>query len=401
MAALPACSGNIAFTLYRAHHVIFNPASLFHTIALAGLFICLGCSRTFLIKFSMRDGGYDYLPVTVNVMAEFIKFVFCLSISFYILLYKEGKRRKDIISFAGIQWLQLFKWSVPGLLYFFDNLLGFYILVNLSPAVYSLMGNFVIITTAILFRIVLKRKLSRTQWASLVILFLSIVALSNQNPDTGQLKHHQHVVQDKPSEDVDMPEICRRVLVAENYTSVAEVETSSFQMNKGHVLVLIQCLMSSSANIYNEKIFKEGSGMDDSIYLQNSKLYAFGILFNTVPLVLRSDFRNHVWRCGFFHGHNTQSFLLIIVTAAYGLTVALILKFRDNMFQVMSFQLTNVLIITSSVLFMDFHPALEFFLIAPIVLLAIFVFNAGKKKNKKVIGEVEYTSLERGDTLME
>ncbi|EDO39951.1 predicted protein, partial [Nematostella vectensis] len=401
----------------------------FHTILLAGLFICLGCTRTFLIKFSMRDGGYDYLPVTVNVMAEFIKFVFCLSISFYILLYK-GKLF-DIISFAGIQWLQLFKWSVPGLLYFFDNLLGFYILVNLSPvnwvifilwnislsgqlmseyllnlifvlqAVYSLMGNFVIITTAILFRIVLKRKLSRTQWASLVILFLSIVALSNQNPDTGQLKHHQHVVQDKPSEDVDMPEICRRVLVAENYTSVAEVETSSFQMNKGHVLVLIQCLMSSSANIYNEKIFKEGSGMDDSIYLQNSKLYAFGILFNTVPLVLRSDFRNHVWRCGFFHGHNTQSFLLIIVTAAYGLTVALILKFRDNMFQVMSFQLTNVLIITSSVLFMDFHPALEFFLIAPIVLLAIFVFNAGKKKDKKVIGEVEYTSLERGDTLME
>lgn len=49
------------------------------------------------------------------------------------------------------------------------------------------------------------------------------------------------------------------------------------------------------------------------------------------------------------------------------------------MFQVLSNQLTNVVMITSSVLFLDFHPTLMFFLTAPVVLLAIFIFNAGSK----------------------
>ena len=77
--------------------------------------------------------------------------------------------------------------------------------------------------------------------------------------------------------------------------------------------------------------------------------------------------------------NNLFEMLLIVVTAFFRLTVALIPKFRDNTFQVMSNQLTNVVMITSSVLFLDFHPTLMFLLTAPVVLLAIFIFNAGAK----------------------
>lgn len=174
-------------------------------------------------------------------------------------------------------------------------------------------------------------------------------------------------------------------------TEVAPKE-SKFQIKEGHILVLVQCFLSSSANIYNEKIFKEGNGMDESIYIQNSRLYFFGIVFNLITLLLKKDFQEHLFSCGFFSGYNVQSTLLIFVTACFGLTVALILKFRDNMFQVMSFQLTNVLIITSSVLFFDFHPTLEFFLIAPVVLLAIFIYNVAKKDGK-TSAEHKYCSL--------
>ena len=222
-----------------------------------------------------------------------------------------------------------------------------------------------------------RKKLSYIQWAALLILFLSIVALSSLNKATNHQLHHQVILHHQIS---DTQNLCRhKAIVYNSTTPAAPPKISKFHINEGHILVLIQCVISSLANIYNEKIFKEDNGMQQSIYVQNSKLYLFGILFNCLTLILKSDFRNHMFRCGFFSGYNFQSTILIFVTAFFGLTVALILKFRDNMFQIMSFQLTNVLIITSSVLFFDFHPTLEFFLVAPIVLLAIFIFNAGKK----------------------
>ena len=226
------------------------------------------------------------------------------------------------------------------------------------------------------------------QWASLLILFLSIVSLSNEKKELHH-EHHQRIIRDVlPTEDdsvenADDTNICRKLRRTSESPNITDVHDESlatkFRIGEAHVLVMVQCVLSSSANIYNEKIFKEGGGMQDSILLQNTKLYMFGVFFNTITLFLRPQFRSHALNCGIFYGYNAHATLLIVVTAFFGLTVALILKFRDNMFQVMSNQLTNVVMITSSVLFLDFHPTLRFFLTAPIVLLAIFIFNAGGK----------------------
>ena len=229
--------------------------------------------------------------------------------------------------------------------------------------------------------------MSSVQWASLLILFLSIVLLSNEKEEM-EHSHHRRIIGDLlPAEvpstvnghESDACRKLRRTPGSRNVTEAIEEKPGVFRGSQGHFLVLAQCVLSSSANIYNEKIFKEGQGMEESILLQNTKLYMFGVFFNTVTLFLRPDFRFHVLNCGLFYGYNRHATLLIVVTAFFGLTVALILKFRDNMFQVMSNQLTNVVMITSSVLFLDFHPTFMFFLTAPVVLLAIFIFNAGAK----------------------
>lgn len=363
-----------------------------YTLALGLAFVTMGTSRIILIKLSANaKNEYDFHPAFVNLMAEAVKLLFCLVMSARVIV-REGRSCRELGWSSSRSFLASLKWTVPAFLYFLDNLISFDVMTYLQPAMAVLFSNFVILTTAVLFRLVLKRRLSWVQWAALLVLFLAIVSLTTGSgggeKPVAVHRLHSHPLS-APSNScllyTHLLEEMRNSSASASWTSslpgVAwrdDVLAKLRSLGVGHILIILQCFISSMANIYNEKILKEGDQLKENIFIQNSKLYAFGVLFNGLTLVFSSEVRGLALHCGLLYGHSLYSLVLVLVTAALGLSVAFILKYRDNMFHVLTGQITTVLVTSLSFLLFNFRPSLDFFLQAPVVLLAIFIYNASR-----------------------
>ncbi|KAF9170630.1 hypothetical protein BGX20_008709 [Mortierella sp. AD010] len=186
--------------------------------------------------------------------------------------------------------------AVPGAIYFFNNNLTF-ILLSLMPApTYVVLSNLKILTTGLFSFLFLNRILTTSQWVSLGLLFLS-TAVSQVDLEKG--------------------------------VSLS-ISIQAF------LLMILFCSLSAAASVFSEYVMKERFA-NESIHLQNIKLYMFGILFNGFTYVVTqptSEAANDMSSSSFFSDMAPIHYMIITAYASLGLVTSAIIKFSGSITKV-------------------------------------------------------------------
>jgi len=283
--------------------------------------------------FSMTDDRYS--PSTAVFLSEVLKVLISVVSCFVFdsgCSYSEFTRilNRDLIEVDKMIW---FKLAIPSLLYTLQNSLQYYSMSLLSAPVFQVLYQMKIITTALFSVAILSKKISSYQWASVLALTagVALVQLSQLKSDG-----------------------------ASRQNSIL-----------GILSVALGCITSGYAGVYFESILKSYSV---SIWVRNIQLGVIGAILSSSVCYVK-DFDVIVEK-GFLHGYNEYVYLTILLAAAGGLIVAVVVKYADNILKGFATSLSILLSCgVSAVVFFDVDFNRQFVTGAMIVLLAVFGYG--------------------------
>lgn len=290
----------------------------------------LTSSQAILIVWSKRAGKYDYSVTTANFSVEALKCVMSL-VALGNIWKNQGVTEDNKLSTT---FDEVKVYPIPAFLYLVKNLLQYYIFAYVDAPAYQILKNLNIISTGVLYRIILKKKLSEIQWAAFVLLCAGCT--------TAQLTSNSDRVLQTPLQ--------------------------------GWMMAIVMALLSGFAGVYTEAIMKKRPSRN--INVQNFWLYIFGMIFNVIA-IFTQDF-DAVMNKGFFYGYTSITVCMIINHALSGIAVSMVMKYADNIVKVYSTSVAMILTAVVSVYLFQFHLSLAFFLGTIVVSVSIYLHSIGK-----------------------
>lgn len=138
----------------------------------------------------------------------------------------------------------------------------------------------------------------------------------------------------------------------------------------GLAAVVASCLSSGFAGVYFEKILKGSSG---SVWLRNLQLGLFGTALGLVGLWWAEG--TAVASQGFFFGYTPAVWGVVLNQAFGGLLVAVVVKYADNILKGFATSLSIVLSTVASIRLFGFHLDPLFALGAGLVIGAVYLYS--------------------------
>lgn len=209
-------------------------------IPLRGLsLVTLAVQNSFLIvvmRYSRTLPGDKYLASTAVLLNEVLKLAICIGVFVHQQCtdpHYAGRINAQLVR----TWLNrlfgrdsdVLKLSVPAILYTLQNNLQYLAVSNLDAATFQVTYQLKILTTALFSVLMLGRRLSAVQWASLLCLTAGVAL-------------------------VQLPT-----------TTTTPTATSDQSKAVGLIAVITACCLSGLAGVYFEKILKKSPSPKDSI----------------------------------------------------------------------------------------------------------------------------------------
>jgi len=279
-----------------------------------------------------------YIGTTLVLLAEIIKFLFCLMLLF---VQKSGSIRQTFNVLSNEVFFkpnETFKLAIPSSLYSLQNNLVLLALSWLDAATFQVTYQLKILTTAFFSVLLLRREIKFLQWLALIILMSGVVL-------------------------VQVPSGSSRVPQAVSFTS---------HHIMGLAAVLISSVSSGFAGVYYEKLLKESA--QPSLVLRNIQLGIFSVLFGAIAVIFNDG--GKVIHRGFFDGYNSVVWLVVMLQASGGLLVAAVIKYADNILKGFATSISIILsCLFSYVVFHDLELELNFLLGTGLVITATFLYG--------------------------
>jgi solute carrier family 35 (UDP-sugar transporter), member A1/2/3 len=225
------------------------------------------------------------------------------------------------------------KLAVPALLYTLQNNMIYVALANLEATTFQVGYQSKVITTAVLSVLMLNRSLTWNKWVSLFILTGGIVATQ-----------------------------IRVGAAAASETAQAGNPTV------GIAAVLFSAFCSAFAGVYFEKILK---GTNPSVWMRNAQLAFFSMIVGIITY--------HVSEppdVQFLQGYNGIVASLILIQAAGGLIIAVVVKYADNILKGFATAMSIVLCGALSSVMMGFEPSALFVMGSMMAIGATMLYSA-------------------------
>mmetsp|Transcript_33222 Transcript_33222/g.80675 ORF Transcript_33222/g.80675 Transcript_33222/m.80675 type:complete len:586 (-) Transcript_33222:129-1886(-) len=296
-------------------------------------------AQTVMIRFSRNaDGQLPYNPAAATFFNELIKLIVAT------ILWWVNDKDKEYNGLDGVNVITFTLFSIPGLIYAIQNTLVFYALVYLEAPTFQVVASLKIVTTAVLFRIVLQKILTTVQWIALLQLFLSMVITK-----MGAL------VGGKANDRTDL--------------------------FIGASILMINSWLSAVSGITNEWLVKHQDSRAP-LMMKSIQLYFWGTAINLIAWIVTDTHGVSLSE----QGLTPLVWCIIVNNAAVGLSVSFIMKYADNIVKCFSTAAAVFIsAILSSILF-NFSLDLPFVVGLFVYSSAFFLYFGGHNSILKSAG---------------